>query len=501
MSAPATDSRNTLWTALLALAVFFAAGALLRPLWPVDETRYMTVAWEMWLSGDDHMLSLNFAPYHHKPPLLFWLINLSWAVFGVSRWAGMAPVFIAASAFIWLTRRLAAMLLPDDARAADRATWLALGSAPFLIYASMIMFDITLAVFVLAALLCFLSYARGGSGWLPLAGGLLLGLGVLTKGPVAALHVLWPLLLYPFWRPQDAVSPGVFKWYAQVMGAVLAALLPVAVWLYPLYLQADDKFLEWLLWRQTAGRIAGDFKAAHARPVYFYLMVLPVILVPWGLRRVFWSGLADLRHELRMRREFRFLLCWLAPVFISFCIVSGKQPHYLVPLLPGVFVVFAWAYRPVAVRWLRGVAIGVVGLLVVAHMLLSVRFFKAYDLTPIAQYVAAHPDHDWGYVRNYQGELGFLGRLENVQFESLEGKQVHPWFRDHPDGWVIMRRTHRVRHVDDYEELFSMPYRGRHMGVYRLRGDMAEKLKKRKARLEKKKSEQEGEGPETPASP
>jgi 4-amino-4-deoxy-L-arabinose transferase-like glycosyltransferase len=54
---------------------------------PIDETRYLTVAWEMWLRQDFLVPYLNGATYSHKPPLLFWLINLSWGMFGVSEWA------------------------------------------------------------------------------------------------------------------------------------------------------------------------------------------------------------------------------------------------------------------------------------------------------------------------------------------------------------------------------------------------------------------------------
>ena len=57
-----------------------------RPLTAVDETRYATVAWEMWLSGDAISLHLNGALYGDKPPLLFWLINLGWWVAGPSAW-------------------------------------------------------------------------------------------------------------------------------------------------------------------------------------------------------------------------------------------------------------------------------------------------------------------------------------------------------------------------------------------------------------------------------
>ena len=70
----------------LLLAVFFVLSAAFRPVLPVDETRYLTVAWEMWLRGDFLVPYINGEPYSHKPPLLFWLIHLGWAVFGVNDW-------------------------------------------------------------------------------------------------------------------------------------------------------------------------------------------------------------------------------------------------------------------------------------------------------------------------------------------------------------------------------------------------------------------------------
>ena len=69
---------------------FFAvlvAEVWLRLLFPTDETRYLAVAWEMSLSGDYFVLTKNFELYSHKPPLLFWLINLTWLVTGVSEGA------------------------------------------------------------------------------------------------------------------------------------------------------------------------------------------------------------------------------------------------------------------------------------------------------------------------------------------------------------------------------------------------------------------------------
>ena len=73
-----------LWAACL-LAVLLAS-ILGRPDIPIDETRYVSVAWEMWSGGDWLVMHRNGEPYHHKPPLLFWLIGLGWGVLGVVDW-------------------------------------------------------------------------------------------------------------------------------------------------------------------------------------------------------------------------------------------------------------------------------------------------------------------------------------------------------------------------------------------------------------------------------
>ena len=77
----------------LALAAFFTVSIAVRPLLPVDETRYLSVSWEMFLRQNFLVPTLNFEPYFQKPPLLFWLIDLAWSVFGVSRDSGSGGDF------------------------------------------------------------------------------------------------------------------------------------------------------------------------------------------------------------------------------------------------------------------------------------------------------------------------------------------------------------------------------------------------------------------------
>ncbi|VAW80265.1 Polymyxin resistance protein ArnT, undecaprenyl phosphate-alpha-L-Ara4N transferase; Melittin resistance protein PqaB, partial [hydrothermal vent metagenome] len=60
-----SESR-TGWPLLIATAVLLGALQLwLRPLLPVDETRYLSVAWEMWWRGDFLVPYLNGEAYHH----------------------------------------------------------------------------------------------------------------------------------------------------------------------------------------------------------------------------------------------------------------------------------------------------------------------------------------------------------------------------------------------------------------------------------------------------
>jgi len=95
-----------LWLALLLLSL------LTRPLLPVDETRYLAVAWEMWRRGDFLVPYLNGAPYSDKPPLFFWLIHAGWWLFGVTEWWPRCVAALVSLAALWATARLADAGIP-----------------------------------------------------------------------------------------------------------------------------------------------------------------------------------------------------------------------------------------------------------------------------------------------------------------------------------------------------------------------------------------------------
>ena len=125
--------RDAVWLALL-LGLLVAA-SLARPLLPIDETRYAAVAWEMWTRGDFLVPHLNGEPYHHKPPLLFWLMHAGWAVFGVNEWSPrlISPLFAAGT--LALVHALGRALWPARPEVARMAPFILLSSLLFSYFA------------------------------------------------------------------------------------------------------------------------------------------------------------------------------------------------------------------------------------------------------------------------------------------------------------------------------------------------------------------------------
>lgn len=425
----------------LLLAVLFAAGLAFRPLLPIDETRYLSVSWEMLLRGSYVVPTMNFAPYFQKPPMLFWLIDVVWAIVGVSRWSALLVIFAASAAAVHLTGRLAKALFPGGDALAQRLPWLMVGNLVFAIYASLILFDILLTVFVLAALLCYIAFARGGGMRLALLAGLFLGLGLLTKGPVVLLYAGWAAVLYPLWRDRQAdIAAGRF--FAGVLLSLVVMLVVGLAWLVPAIAQMGTDFAYSLVWKQAAGRVTGTLKAAHARPFYFYLVLFPLVFIPWIFSPHLWRyGLLARWREGPSdadRRALALLVFWSLGVLLSFSLISGKQPHYLVPILPAVTVVTAYFMAKVPLTAIRLGAVLTVAVLSVGQGIASKTAFRRYDLTPLADYVRQRQDVPWAFSGDYQAQITFLARLTKP-LAVIDDDSEAEWSARHPDGYVIER--------------------------------------------------------------
>ncbi|RKZ40327.1 MAG: glycosyltransferase family 39 protein [Gammaproteobacteria bacterium] len=316
---------NSLWLLLVLIPLFS------RTFLQIDETRYVTVAWEMWIGGEWLVPSLNGELYHHKPPLLFWLMHLGWAVFGVNEWWPRIIPGLFSLGSLWLTALLARQLWPQQPQIAQWAPLILLSSLLWSLFTSATMFDMVLAFFTLLGMVAIVH--AGHKNELKAYGllGVAIGLGILTKGPVILLHLLPVALFAPWW--QRARQFSWRSWYLGLLGSTLLGALIALAWAIPAGLAGGSEFRQALFWGQTANRIVNSF--AHNHPLWWYLPLLPVALFPWLLWLPFWRGLLQLPQHLNDREEgVRFCFLWLILALIAFSLISGKQLHYLLPTLP-----------------------------------------------------------------------------------------------------------------------------------------------------------------------
>ncbi|MDD2365723.1 MAG: glycosyltransferase family 39 protein [Desulfuromonadaceae bacterium] len=320
-----------LWFPFLIIAIPGIIISLLLPYFPVDETRYLSVAWEMNLYDSYIVPIQNALPYSHKPPLLFWLFNLDWAVFGVN---GLTLRFIPIL-FSLLNVSLIykiSLLLWNDEKTAAYASVIISSTFSYLLWSALIMFDIVLTFWILLSLFGLLSAAKNSALKYWVLVGIAFGGGILTKGPVIFVYTLPVSLLAFLWIPEQKF---VKKWYAWLTLSVFIGLAVVLVWLIPAAMTGGKAYREAILWGQTVNRVANSF--AHQRPFWWYLPWLALLLLPWILIPSSWRD--------RSRKEYdggrRFIMLWAGSSLVLLSLISGKQVHYLIPLMPAFALLFA----------------------------------------------------------------------------------------------------------------------------------------------------------------
>ena len=482
---PLADARAVEWRWLALWFVLLLPPAILFPPIPIDETRYLTVAWEMYNSGQWLVPTVNGAWYSDKSPLLFWLIAGGWKILGVHTWVARVEALLIALGMLPMLRRLAARL-GMDARGADAAMWLLAGCAGFALFATAIMVDLLLAACVLGALhaLLDLDARRHVRGTILL--GAAIGLGILAKGPVVLLHVAGVALLAPLWSASARAART--RWYLSLLAGVVIGIAIALCWLLPAAQFGGPSYWQPLLAKVT-GRLHESF--AHRRPFWWYLPLIPVLLLPWVLvlraPRAAW-------HGLLRERAGAFLLCWWLPPLLAFCAISGKQIHYLAPLLPAWAMGGAWLLRQAGARlrpgwyalfallaaaalcWLPGwaahtfdypaqrslmlfapaalviaagvwriwgravrpLALAATALASLSLLAGALALQPALDVRPEAAFVsAAQRGHvAIAHIEWHNGLFGYTGRLRQP-LPVVARAQVAAWCRAHPQGLLI----------------------------------------------------------------
>ncbi len=206
---------------LLALALSLFGARLSCPLLEPEETRYAEIPRQMLAQGRFIEPVWHGEAYYHKPPLVYWLVMASYRVLGVSDAAARLVPALAAVLLVLLTYAWGRSVA--DAWTALVAALVLCLSGRFVYLGRMLVLDGVLALWVTAALAAAQqALVRWRWRWWLLAA-VCVGLGLLTKGPVALALVLPPVAFFCRLRQNDGIGRLVLRLLVFVAVAVAVA--------------------------------------------------------------------------------------------------------------------------------------------------------------------------------------------------------------------------------------------------------------------------------------
>lgn len=325
---------------LLPLAAFFLrlGGA---PLFDVDEGAFSEATREMFERGDFLFTYLNGAPRFDKPILVYWLQAIGYLIFGPTEWAFRLPSAVCAAGWAYATWYFARQRFGrDTALLALAVAATALG--PFVIGRAATA-DALLNLLLALTLFDAWRHLESGQRAPLLRSYLWMGLGVLAKGPIALIVPAGVTFLYCASRLEWK------RWGKSVfdpLGWALLLALVVPWYAHALAIHGQD-FIDGFFLRHNVQRFTGTLEG-HAGSAFYYVLVLPLLLLPWfgpllvSLRH----ARADLGTSLR-----RFLWLWAGFVVVFFSLSGTKLPHYALYGATPLFLLMAAHAQDVRRRW------------------------------------------------------------------------------------------------------------------------------------------------------
>ena len=375
----------------LVVVLILAAGLLLNGLWSYGEfvraESYFALGARLMVESGNW-----FAPHApdeellNKPPLTYWLIGLSYKIAGVSYGAARLPSVIAALALLALVYWFGLQF--GGLRTGLLAASMLGTSYLFLSFARTAMSDMLLTLFVTTSLLCFTVSIRQNavrSPSLVVVAYITLGLGVLTKGPVALALVLVPVGGELLIRR----SRSVVRQLQPLVGLLILGILTVPYFAL-IYFRLGAGPLRFFFIGENLQRFTGSLYGWSQRPAGYELAAFFWDFAPWSLLlpAVIWL---DWKHR-HWGGPKRLLYLWLAWTIALFSISSFKVDYYPLPAIPAAALIAAETFSCAAGRrfsQLILVACAVIAVTIFALQLSAGQWFNRF--LPAPQLVASVP--------------------------------------------------------------------------------------------------------------
>lgn len=351
MPVPLTRKQVVLLVILATAVIPYFVGLGNSSLWDANEAFYAETPREMLESGDYINPSFNFQPRFNKPVLPYWTVAVFYHVFDVSERTERLPIAMGALVLVATAFGLGRLL---GSLNAGLLAAIVLATAPsFLMFARRIIIDVHVSMFAGLTLLCF-ALAEASPDrrrrYLVLMY-LSIGLGTLTKGPIA---ILLPGLVFLIHLTLERRLADVRR--MMLPTGVLIVAVVVLPWYVLVYQQHGWVYIESFVVGENLVRYTQTV-GAQSRGPFFYLPVMLGFVFPWSLflpfalwaaaRRTLvgrrlgtdepgWSVQRDREGdtEAGSQRTVRVLVLWVVAFVLFFSLSSTKQDLYILPIVP-----------------------------------------------------------------------------------------------------------------------------------------------------------------------
>lgn len=286
-----------------------------------DEINFAEISREMIILQDYLRVHIDFQPFFQKPPLFFWLQVLAMKLFGIGAYAARFPNAVFGVLTLLMLYKVGNKMVGRDFGWIWSLTYF--GSVlPFLYFKSGII-DPVFNFFIFTSLV-FLFAAAQQSKKLPSLtwAGILTGLAILSKGPVALIVI--GLVLFIYWLFQK------FKWFIPFTGLLFylfIALMVTSLWFGAETLKNGPAFM--LEFTKYQYKLFSTPDAGHKGFLGYHFVVLLIGCFPaslFALKQLTRVTNGKDLSEIETFTRWNKILFWV--VLILFSIVQSKIVHY-----------------------------------------------------------------------------------------------------------------------------------------------------------------------------
>lgn len=258
--------------------------------------------------------------YLNKPPLMHWLIALTYRLFGVNEWTSRLPGAILTAISVPLLYSIGREIFPQRTTAIF-ASLVYLTMLPVVRHGRLAMLDGAVLCFFVLTILCVLRSRRNLRYCLGV--GIGLGLICFTKGLLGILLGAIALL-FLLWDTPRLLS----SWY--LWSGIAIGSVPVTGWYVAQWLHYGNLFTERAIVQQSLSRIWQGVEN-HSQPAWYYLLEIIKYSFPWLL---FLPSSLNLLWQNRNLSYSKLILVWLSVYLLAISAMTTKLPWYVLPLYP-----------------------------------------------------------------------------------------------------------------------------------------------------------------------